>query len=130
MEYKGLSRKLLDPDFIETVQKYDVVFFTETWLSKSTCVNLDIKGYDCFHVYGNKTQNVKKGRYSGGLSIYYRQTLAKKVEIVETNQYGIFCVKFGKTLFSFNTDVYIINVYIPPTNSNVIDLNNFDFLMN
>ena len=33
-------------------------------------------------MYDNKTQNVKKGRYSGGLSIYYKQTLAKNVEIV------------------------------------------------
>ena len=69
---------------------------------------------------------IKKGRYSGRLSIYYKQTLAKSVEIVETNQNGIRCVKHDKKLFSFYEDVYIINVYVPPTNSNVIDLNNFD----
>ena len=57
-------------------------FFAETWFSNTTCVNLGIKGYECFHMYDNKTQNVKKGRYSGGLSIYYKQTLAKNVEIV------------------------------------------------
>ena len=94
-------------------------------LSEEHC-SLGIKGYECFHMYGNKTQNVKKGRYSGGLSIYYKQTLAKSVEIVETHQNGILCVKLNKKLFSFREDVYIINVYVPPTNSNVIDLNNFD----
>ena len=67
LEYKRPFSKTFRPRLHRNVQKYDVVFFTGTFNSNSTCVNLDIKGYECFHMYGNKTQNVKKGRYSGGL---------------------------------------------------------------
>ena len=63
-------------DFIEYIYKYDAdaYFFSETWLSGSDQLNLDIQGYTCDHLYGNKSAGSTKVRYSGGILIYYKIT--------------------------------------------------------
>ena len=94
----GISRKKLDTEFINCINQYDIIFLSETWISKHTCLNLDINNYICEHITGNKAHNTKKGRYSG-LSIYYHQTLSKYLEIVEKNQHGILWITLSKELF-------------------------------
>ena len=105
---------------MDIIQSHDINILSETWISKNTCYNLDIKGYRVFHLYGNKSINKTKGRYSGGISIYYKSDLSDKINIVETNQYGIVWIKVCKTLFDFEADVYICSTYIPPSSSKVI----------
>ena len=61
-----MARKLVDADFIDYVGQYDVLFLSETWITNKETYNLDI------HLFGNKTKGVKKGRYSGGISVYYK----------------------------------------------------------
>ena len=80
-----VKRKLSDVDFIEYIYKYDadVYFFSETWLSGSDQLNLDIQGYTCDHLYGNKSAGSTKGRYSGGISIYYKNYLKNSIKVVE-----------------------------------------------
>ena len=60
----GLKRKLSDIDFIECIYEYDadIYMFSETWLSDSDRLDLDIQGYTCDHIYGNKSVGAKKGR--------------------------------------------------------------------
>ena len=94
--------------------------FSETWLSDSVQLNLDIQGYTCDHINGNKSTGAKKGRYSGGLSIYYKKCLKNKLKIVEKNQCGILWIKIQGELFMFDEDVYVCNLYIPPANSKVL----------
>jgi exonuclease III len=126
----GLARKLPDPDFIETLQTYDIVLLSETWLSENTHLNLDIQGFVSHHLYGNKTNNTRRGRYSGGLSVYYKEIFGNKISIVEKHQSGIVWLKCCKTMFTIDEDVYICYVYIPPKGSNVHDVNEFDFFEN
>lgn len=95
--------------------------FSETWLSDSDKLNLDIQGYTCDHLYGNKSAGAKKGRYSGGISIYYKNCLKNKIKIVEKIQSGILWVKIQGELFLFKEDVYICNLYNPPSNSKVLN---------
>ena len=40
---EGLKPKLGDPNFIDFIQKYDVVIFTETWKADTSQIN--IEGY-------------------------------------------------------------------------------------
>ena len=117
----GLKRKLNDLDFIELVKKYDILLFSETWLSGADNSNFDIQGYTCDHIFGNKSVGTKKGRYSGGLSIYYKNCFKDKIKIVEKNQCGILWVKIQSDLFRFEEDVYICNLYIPPSSSKVLN---------
>ena len=38
-------------------------------------------------LFGNKSRDTQKGRYSGGISLYYKQQLDKYVNITETHQF-------------------------------------------
>jgi hypothetical protein len=78
-------------------------------------------------LFGNKSTNTRKGRFSDGISIYYKQYLKDKIKIIEKHQNGIVWIKLCKTLFDFEEDVYFCNTYIIPTNSRVIDQHDFDF---
>ena len=71
----GLKRKLGDVDFLSFVNKYDVILLSETCISNSENLNLDIEGYSCEQIFENtcKSRGTKKGRFSGG--IYYQFTI-------------------------------------------------------
>ena len=73
----GLLRKLTEHDFLQFVTQYDLIFLSETWISESACntVNLDIDGYSCMHIPGNKSKRSSRGRCSGGISVYYKTEL-------------------------------------------------------
>lgn len=123
----GLARKINDVDFQEYVKKYDLILLSETWLNKKQPLNTDINGYISYHVYGNKRSGTNKGRFSGGLSIYYKNELSDNISIVETNQYGIVWLKLKQDLFSVESDMYLCHTYIPPVNSKVLIDQDFDF---
>lgn len=99
---------------------------SETWISKNNTTNLDILGFKCVHAYANKSHGVKKGRYSGGISVYYRDSISDKITVVEKNNIGIIWLKIDNELFSFDQNVYICNAYIPPNNSKVLDNREID----
>ena len=86
----GLSRKIHDLDFINLIKQYDIILLQETWLHKDICLNLDITGYKSYHLFGNKSVNTTKGRFSGGISLYYKDHLHSKLNIVKTAQAGIY----------------------------------------
>ena len=46
----GLIRKLSDPEFIGHINTYDIVVLSETWLSPKSNYNLNINGYEAFHL--------------------------------------------------------------------------------
>ena len=83
MKHFGLYRKLTDTDFLQSLQNFDIFFLSETWLSENH-INVDIRNYSSIHVYGTKKKpGTKKGRLSGGLSVYYRQKLGKNISVIE-----------------------------------------------
>ena len=106
---------------MDFINEHDIIILTETWLSNSTCYNLNIAGYSAEHQHGNKSQNTRKGRHSGGISIYYRNSLMDKITIAEKQQCGIVWLKSCRTLFHFNTDVFLCCSYIPPRGSQVLN---------
>ena len=77
----GLKRKLADTDFLDFVKQYDVIFLCETWLNRKETCNLDISGYQSDHIFGTKSKTAKRGRYSGGLSVYYKTEFKNKVKV-------------------------------------------------
>ena len=123
----GRSRKISDPDFINALQEFDIIFMQETWISENTSTNLNIQDYKSHHLFGNKSFNTRKGRYSGGLSIYYKNDLQDKITIVEQNQNGILWIRISKDLFPFNEDVYVCSVYVLPQSSTVLNQIESDF---
>ena len=77
------------------------MLLSETWISDSETVNLDIEGYSCDHIYGNKSRGTRKGRFSGGISVYYKNCYKDKIQIVEKQQCGILWLKIQNDVFFF-----------------------------
>lgn len=92
----------------------------ETWVSKTDYTNFDINGYVCDFIPGNRTRRSRKGRYSGGISLYYRTCLKNYITVIEKQLHGIMWIKLSSVLFSFDEDVYFCNLYNPPSCSNVL----------
>ena len=103
------------------------MLFSETWTSRRNAINLDIQGYDCVHIYGQKSPNVRKGRQSGGISVYYKHELKEYISIVEQNKNGIMWLKIKNEILFSNEDIYICHSYIPPASSKVLFDQQFDF---
>ena len=103
-----------------------MILLSETWISNSENLNLDIEGYSCEHIFGNKSRGTKKGRFSGGISVYYKNCYKDKIQIVEKHQRGILWLKIKSDVFLFNEDVYVCNLYIPPHGSKVINTQDID----
>ena len=102
-------------------------FFNETWLASNEFVNLEIQGYKSIHIFGNKSPRAKKGRYSGGISLYFRDYLSDKIKIMEQKQCGILWVKILRDIFNLNEDVNMCHIYNPPQGSKVINNDVIDF---
>ena len=88
---------------------------------------LEIEGYLSDHIYGNKSPNTNRGRFSGGISVYYKLDLKNRIKIVNKNPSGILWIKLDSDLFEFSENVYFCNVYNVPQTSTVINQDNFDF---
>lgn len=114
-----MKRKLTDVDFIEYVKHYDVLFFGETWISKTDLVNLDIEGYHSEHVFACKALGARKGRYSGGVSVYIKNSLKDNVVVVGKNDYGLLWLKICGQILNHNTDTFIGYLYAREKNSRV-----------
>lgn len=123
----GLRRKITDNDFLTFLSDYDLIFLSETWLSGNDTTNYDIDGYMCEHIYGNKRRNTSRGRYGGGIAVYYKKELKQYIKIVQKEQCGIIWVKISAELFPFDQDVFLCHVYVPPTFSKSLNSSNMDF---
>ena len=78
---------------------------------------------------GNKSNNVQRGRYSGGISIYFRKSLQKYITVVEKPQNGIAWVVLSKERFNLEDSVCICWTYNHTIQSTVIDNENFSFCL-
>ena len=115
----GLKRKIGEYDFLHFISQFDIIFLSETWISKTENTNFDIDGYVYDYIPGNKTRRSRKGRFSGGISLYYKSELENYITVLEKHQCGIFWIKLSSVLFPFDEDVYLCNLYNPPNSSNV-----------
>lgn len=59
----GLVNKVTDTDFLNDIDKYDLLLFTETWHAKSSVIK--IPGYDCFSCTRSKENKKAKDTVAG-----------------------------------------------------------------
>jgi len=123
----GLVRKINDEDFLNFIAEHDLILLSETWTHSKLNVNLEINEYISFHLFGNKSHGTKKGRYSGGLSVYFHKKLNNKISVIEHNKNGIIWIKISSEILTTDQDVFICLCYIPPVTSKVLIGHDFDF---
>ena len=128
----GLKCSVADVDFIKYIADYDIVCLSETWLKDTDTFDYSIRGYECDHLPANKPSTRKKGRHSGGISIYYKEHLKGQISIVEKSTHGFILLKIKSELFSHGQNVYLCSVYFPPNQNNTRindeEDNHFDLL--
>ena len=65
--YGDLENKLLSDDFVMYLKKHDIILLSETWTSKSSCIELEglVKCPFSERVSHNKQGSFAEGSYTG-----------------------------------------------------------------
>ena len=58
-------------------------YFNRNVAIAKICYNIDIQDYSSIHLYGNKSPQTRKGRFSGGISVYFKSYLNGRISIAE-----------------------------------------------
>ena len=96
-------------EFISLVCKHDMFFVQESWLNNEAIPR--IVGYDAFRSDRNN-KKVTKG--SGGVLIYFKNTLHKFLTKIPSASSDSLWVKLDKHGFDLASDIYICCSYIVP----------------
>lgn len=120
----GIKQKLLCPEFIEMIKKYDICLFTETKLS-----DIDILNIPDDYMYYSKIRKKCK-RKSGGIVVMYRNKLKGYLNFINTDCEFVQWVKISKLIINQKTDSLLGCVYIPPSNSKYSTSESFDEVEN
>ena len=106
---ENLLPKMDESDFINLMEKHDICIFTETWLVSDK--KLGLSNFRDFHQVRLKL--AKRGRNSGGVSIFIKKEIKKGVKFVQKSE-GFIWVKLEKKFFNTPEDIFLCAAYIPP----------------
>ena len=109
---EGLDSLLLDPSFMELINRHDICILTETM--KKDDSKLNSENFWDFSLV--RTKEKGPGRYSGGVTILLKSHLRKGIKIAHSSE-GFVWLKLPKDFFHSSSDLYICGAYIPPQNS-------------
>ena len=115
------------------MNNFDILLLGETWLHERSNINGSINEFECEHLFARKSLGAKRGRYSGGISIYYKTYLKDHVKIVEKSPYGFVWTKIDSKILNQDSDVYLCYCYMRDKNSRVLrheDVDLFEILEN
>ena len=105
---EGLKKKLANDRFIEFIETFDLLALSETWLKVNECVNVcNMKG-----VFKGSEIRGKRGRYPGGVALFYQNRLHCYVQEIDILLNGATCIH----LKAGGLEVCFF-IYLPPTNS-------------
>ena len=104
----GINRRLQYPDFLELVNKFNILCFVET---KTDDVDeIEIPGFTVKMKNRFKFRKIK----SGGIILAVRNNLTNYIFEIESESKYVFWFKADKRLFRLNQDIVFGIVYIPP----------------
>ena len=107
------NAKIQDPTFLATLQNFDIILMTETWINKNSTIDIKNMIIKLFHM--TRRQGAK--RDSGGIAVYYRSDLATGVQLVRSTEDCVLWLKISKEILHSDKDLLICTCYILPTNS-------------
>ena len=102
---KGLLRKLSDSNFVNLVNKYDILCLNECWLK---CPDeLKLKGYAHKYLFREKCNG-------GGVVVFYKKWLNPYISIVKCCSDSMIWFKIDKSILFSEFDLYVCAIYMPP----------------
>ena len=108
MNVCGLKSKLQYPEFVELVNKYDIVCFQESKTDDYDEINLS--GY----IFEMKNRFAFSNRRSGGLVLGYKEKLQNYIECISTESKFVQWFKLSADYSKLEEDIIFGSVYIPP----------------
>ena len=111
---EGLCSKLGEADFLQYVNSFDVVCFTETFLEYKRPLDYFSEFIQFMSPAIKITQ---QGRRCGGVLIMAKRRLEKHIKVLDLSQDNMVWLKFDKSVFSSDRDVILCGVYICPYDS-------------
>ena len=112
---EGLTSKLKDSEFCDSLKKIDFITLVETRFPVNKTIN--IEGYYC---YNRSRPKAEKARwYSGGISVLVKKSLRKGVPFFfsKNNIMNLYGGNLVSSFFNLEEDIYVCSAYIPPANS-------------
>ncbi|CAG2203871.1 unnamed protein product [Mytilus edulis] len=110
----------LDDDNICQIMTADIVGLSETHIPTNEILNYD--GYKCFVNCRSSDSN----KVRGGLATFFKKEILSGVKLMDKTMDDIMWFKLDKTFFSFDRNVFLCFLYIPPSNSSYTLRTNFD----
>ena len=102
---KGLLRKLSDSNFVNLVNKYDILRLNECWLK---CPDeFELKGYVHKYLFRKKCNG-------GGVVVFYKKWLNPYISIVKCCSDSMIWFKIDKSILFSEFDLYVCAIYMPP----------------
>ena len=111
--FGNLSLKIENPDFLDIIDKYDVVFLNECWINKND--SFEIQNFKCFKKHRKKSKKAK--RNSGGLCVFIKNAIAEFFEECEWDFEDGFILKSKYLLKELEHFLYIVFAYMRPSSS-------------
>ena len=118
----GLTDKLEESDFVNSILKFDICFLLETHVSEA----FSIEGRYVYSKQAIKHKN-KKGRKSGGIAVVIKKELKTAVKIYKETEYGLW-IKIKSNVLKCKKDVYICGIYLPGDKSPYVIQNPFELM--
>lgn len=116
----GLKTRSLYPEFQDLISEYDMFCVTETKLDSTDIIT--VNGYT-FRSQPRKRRYIRK---SGGIGVFVKDSMNKYVELIETDSDYVLWLKLRKNYTNSNHDIIIGVVYVPPTQSNFFNEDEFE----
>ena len=108
----GLKDKLEDDMFLSEIKQNDIVLLAETHVGHNQKIILE--GFHCFQVCRPVSGN---GRFYGGLAVLIKSHIRPYISILQNTNKDFQWLKFDKSFFNFQRDLYVCLAYIPPNQS-------------
>ena len=117
----GVKSKLSSADFVNFINDYDVICFTETKCDDVDMINIDIVFKD-----RNKLSRFK----SGGILMVIKKNVDFKWKPIMSDFDSLLSVKVDKRSIGLDKELVLSCVYIPPSHSRYGNEEHFDELDN
>ena len=106
---EGLVSGLEDPNFVKLMNDHDICLLNETWRKDDSKIGLT--GFWDFSLI--RTKVTKKGRPSGGITVFCKNEIRKGIRIASQKE-GFIWLKLDKDFFQLPIPLFIGATYIPP----------------
>ena len=114
-------------EFEKLITDAHIICLTETWTCDDNIDNVNINGFAVFFS-NRKIKHKHSKRNNGGVIVFVKDSLRKGVSKQHSASDDLLWLKFNKTFFNTEKDLYICTAYLAPQNSSFFSWQNIDVL--